>query len=387
MFCGTALSCVEKIIHPAYASLYVQSSVADETTGTGESPMFRLQSPPGAASANRAVDDDNDLEIIDAETENLHKEQRENRQEEQRRSVGGSQPLQLSAVAGPSDNAVTTPRMTTRFSLRSTSPHQPSPVKTVTEKERETDSEEPNELNETNNSGIFNRDTGNITPSKVILKRSPVSTDKQHSVVSSSEKISEPKEMSTERSVRKTIDLTESDKSDEEISEVPCEVDLADSDDGQCSSISICSQDTVSNQAVEMKSPKAASAMANIEVPVPDIVTVTPNGTKTKLNVSDILNPQTEETAASSLTSQDDTAKEAAAESMQICAADTAGDVSKTGKRTADELEGSPSKKPKETEHDSFSVDDEFDDTDAMLMAFADVTHEEEEEEMNKSKE
>ncbi|KAK3923528.1 Proline-, glutamic acid- and leucine-rich protein 1 [Frankliniella fusca] len=210
----------------------------------------------------------------------------------------------------------------------------------------------------------------------------PVSVEKQGKERNKTVDLTSPDPQSSapdndeKEGITKTVDLTLSDKSEDEadVSEVPCEIDLADSDDDK-SNVSMCSQTTLNTPLTESNS-QALKEVVN--QPVTDAAekkTVLAN----EACVSDTYNESTRiEKSPINLDGVALTATSTVEESMVCPAIEGEGSVAESAdsKRGAETQEESLPKKQKLSEEFEFDSCEE----DALLLSFQDVTRDEVEE-------
>lgn len=262
MFCSMAQSSVEKIIHPAYASLYFKTSTKNIEACQAEvfeSPALSSTFHKSVVSStnhgykNSHIDGQ---ELTDAAslltTEEL---QRQSITKESRNRVAvlvqslnenspssGHESLKsgdVSSSPAPLSHSV----LTNDIKLASSTPHVSAVKKSVSTNQVDSAASKSQTLNLSSKSDSSAVD-GQTKISEVNNKKALSEPSLNLDVLGvRSETVKSPVK---DIHVEQMIDITGSDKSDDDISEVPCEIDIADSEDDK-SSISICSQVTISS--------------------------------------------------------------------------------------------------------------------------------------------
>ncbi|XP_034231933.1 proline-, glutamic acid- and leucine-rich protein 1-like [Thrips palmi] len=379
IFCGMAQGVIEKIIHPAYPSLYVTPSHKEVDASIETSAQDTFTAPALAVSRltiqdrarNNSEDSGNDLtdavSLVPKKTE-------------KRTSTGSSvrQTIQLENSSAESTPLVIKPVNPRLVMVQAT------PICSIT----------------------VSSDGEDNSPSNLESSRKLTGKVKADSSVKEG------------HNVQKPIDLTNSDMSDDDddISEVPCEIDLADSEDekagsdGEKSNVSICSQTTVNTpvntQALERSGKSAFELKITKQSPVSkENESLDENSVCAVLNEAEVI-AVSKETEVPDGSGSSAATKEAVVESSTsavngsltngiseavpgdgsaadaVPEADSADGPSGGAKRAVEVEEvGSPTKKAKLNGGDD-DEDMEFpSDEDSMLLSFVDVTRDEENEE------
>ncbi|XP_026290664.1 proline-, glutamic acid- and leucine-rich protein 1 [Frankliniella occidentalis] len=232
MLCGTAQSALDKIIHPAYASLNIMPNRQELEDAVVQSGLSHHLSHQSNSSRARFQDntDDSELEITDAVSMS---------------SNGKISTSKEHFVFHPKHRSTAVLNDITARAEFTSPVHSTPHVSKMPPKE----SCSPAKNNEKSSLNVQNSSDRKSTVD--LTSPSP-----SHVKVTSAQQNNEKED------VTKTVDLTMSDKSDDDdddadISEVPCEIDLADSDDDK-SNLSMCSQTTLSTPLKEnSQAPKA----------------------------------------------------------------------------------------------------------------------------------
>lgn len=372
MFCGMALSSLEKIIHPAHPSLHLQSGASALAS---PSVIYTSQTQSG--------DDNNEQEVTDAESMSQQNDQ--NLPESNSHADHGLSTLQSNVVSAAvlytSTPSPGSPKLQPKGGLRvfrwtnQGGSGNIMNAEVVVEKPNDKTPEKPNDK------------TPEKTTAETSIKESPKSSEKRPSEI-------EERSIVTRQKLP-TVDLTlTEDEDEEEICEVPCEVDLVDSDTE--SRVSLCSRTTVTTpdpkpaggsvlEPTTQNSPKLIEPKEKAQDDGEPQVTGKSQDAEKLLDAEksqDVGKFQDQE----KLSSEKSQVEAESSEKDDNCAGNeisstVASQETPIAKKSSPEVEeGNPNKEQDETGNVSM---DGFDDDDAMLMSFVDVTRDEEDVEMD----